>query len=126
MMHPVESMCTIRVSPSFLEIHQELYRQVDTRKLDLIQVYQHIVLLVQHFGKFGAFGISRWPEFMSKDLKFDRLCMDCKPWSSNTLLKQEINMCFVRILKGFLSCKSQGLVSLFTNFQMIVELLQYV
>jgi hypothetical protein len=36
------------------------------------QVYQHIVLLVQHNGKFGAFGISRCPNLMNKDLTFDR------------------------------------------------------
>jgi hypothetical protein len=45
---------------------------VDTRKLDLEQVYQHIVILVQYVDKFGAFGISCWPKFGSKDVKFDR------------------------------------------------------
>ncbi|CAK9223472.1 unnamed protein product [Sphagnum jensenii] len=37
------------------------------------QVYQHIVLLVQHNGKFGAFGISRCPNLMNKDLTFDSI-----------------------------------------------------
>lgn len=36
-------------------------------------MYQHIVLVVQHFSKFGAVGISRWPEFCSKDLKFQSM-----------------------------------------------------
>lgn len=50
--------------------------QVDAGKLDVEQVYQHIVLLVQHFNKFGAFGISRWPEFGSKDVKLIRICIN--------------------------------------------------
>nr|XP_024358457.1 uncharacterized protein LOC112273664 isoform X2 [Physcomitrium patens]PNR32941.1 hypothetical protein PHYPA_024884 [Physcomitrium patens] len=37
------------------------------------QVYQHIVLLVQYFSKYGAFGISRWPEFGSIDLEFNSM-----------------------------------------------------
>ncbi|KAG0573139.1 hypothetical protein KC19_VG152000 [Ceratodon purpureus] len=37
------------------------------------QVYQHIVLLVQHGSKWGAFGISRCPDLMNKDLMFDSM-----------------------------------------------------
>lgn len=40
------------------------------------QEYQHIVLLVQHEGKYGAFGISRCPDLMNKDLIFNR----CVPY----------------------------------------------
>lgn len=36
------------------------------------QVFQHIVLLVQYGGKFGAFGISRQADLMNKDLTFNR------------------------------------------------------
>lgn len=39
----------------------------------MIKVYQHIVLLVQHGGKWGAFGISRCPDLMNKDLIFDSM-----------------------------------------------------
>lgn len=35
-------------------------------------MFQHIVLLVQHNGKYGAFGISRCPDLMTKDVVFDR------------------------------------------------------
>jgi hypothetical protein len=37
-----------------------------------LQVYQHIVLLVKHDDKFGAFGISRDANLMSKDVTFSR------------------------------------------------------
>lgn len=35
------------------------------------QVHQHIVLLVKHNGKYGAFGISRQQDLMNKDLDFE-------------------------------------------------------
>ncbi|KAG0629661.1 hypothetical protein M758_1G120200 [Ceratodon purpureus] len=37
------------------------------------QVFQHVVLLVQYKGKYGAFGISRSPDLMNKDLCFDSM-----------------------------------------------------
>lgn len=37
------------------------------------QVYQHIVLLVHHGGKWGAFGISRCSDLMNKDLVFNSM-----------------------------------------------------
>ncbi|BBM96985.1 tubulinyl-Tyr carboxypeptidase [Marchantia polymorpha subsp. ruderalis] len=37
------------------------------------QVFQHIVLLVQYGGKFGAFGISRQADLMNKDLTFNSI-----------------------------------------------------
>lgn len=53
-----------------------MIREIDI-KLNLeLQVYQHIVLLVQHGGKWGAFGISRCPDLMNKDLIFDRLFLN--------------------------------------------------
>ncbi|XP_073388674.1 uncharacterized protein [Physcomitrium patens] len=35
------------------------------------QVFQHIVLLVQYKGKYGAFGISRSPDLMNKNICYD-------------------------------------------------------
>ena len=85
----------------FSKYVKELCCQVDASTLDLIQVYQHIVLLVQYFGKYGAFGISRWPAFMSKDLKFDRLCIGCKILVLEDSHKAEMIMSFVKLLKSF-------------------------
>nr|XP_024370159.1 uncharacterized protein LOC112279716 isoform X1 [Physcomitrium patens] len=37
------------------------------------QVFQHIVLLVQYKGKYGAFGISRSPDLMNKNICYDSM-----------------------------------------------------
>lgn len=39
----------------------------------ITKVYQHIVLLVHHGGKWGAFGISRCSDLMNKDLVFNSM-----------------------------------------------------
>lgn len=49
-------------------------------------MYQHIVLLVQHGGKWGAFGISRCPDLMNKDLIFDRLYNQGAPFLGRNFL----------------------------------------
>nr|PNR58018.1 hypothetical protein PHYPA_005013 [Physcomitrium patens] len=58
--------------------------QVHYRNYVTFMVFQHIVLLVQYKGKYGAFGISRSPDLMNKNICYDRL-VDYAPHHSITI-----------------------------------------
>ncbi|KAL2651241.1 hypothetical protein R1flu_019369 [Riccia fluitans] len=74
------------------------------------QVFQHIVLLVQYGGKFGAFGISRQPDLMNKDMIFD--CMsdiaenykDAYEAAGHTVLKIRVGLPLVPWMQSLDPC----------------------